>query len=884
MSTQLRVLIVEDSEDDALLLLRELRRGGYDPTSERVDTPEAMDAALDLQIWDIVLSDYAMPRFSMLAALTMIQEKELDLPFVIVSGAIGEEAAVEAMRAGANDYIMKGNLARLVPVIERELREAEVRRKRKRAEEAWWESEEKMRRFMDSATDFFNIWDSELNLIDLNEASLRYPLISHPGGARKEDFIGKNMLELEPHIKERGIYDQYLEVIRTEKPLFLEDIISHPKLGDIHLAVRAFKVGDGLGIITQDITERKRAEEALRESKEKLRVMFESISDGVTFTDLEGNIEEMNEAALRLHGYSHREEVIGRSGIELVAKKDRARARENMRRIFTEGRGGMIEYTLLTKDGREFEAEYSGALVRDSAAKAAGFIGVSRDITERKRAEAAVRDSEEKLRRFMDSATDFFTIWDSELNLVDLNEASLKYPLIRIHDRAKREDFIGKNMLELDPGVKERGRYDQYLEVIKSGKPFFAEDVVPHPELGEVHLAVRAFKVGDGLGIITQDITERKRAEEALRQSERLRALGEMAGGVAHDFNNILSVILGRAQLALGDVDEDKVRKNIQVIEQTALDAAKVVRRLQEFAGVRRDRAFEKVNLNQLVEGALQMVESRRLELEETAGVTIEIVAELNEVAPVAGDAAELREALVNILFNAMDAMPEGGKIAIRSGQKNGLVVLSVSDTGVGIPEEIKEKIFDPFFTTRAAKGTGLGLSVTYGIINKHGGSIEVESTKGKGATFYIMLPMAEGVKEAQRPEGEPLIVKPTKILLVDDDPEVSDILGLTLQQLGHRVRIATSGKEALSALKQGDYRLVITDLGMPDMSGRDVARAVKDLKPGTPVMLITGWGVQPDSEKMAEIDGVIEKPFSKDSLLVQIAQLLPAKNRVKRE
>jgi signal transduction histidine kinase len=482
----------------------------------------------------------------------------------------------------------------------------------------------------------------------------------------------------------------------------------------------------------------------------------------------------------------------------------------------------------------------------------------------------------------MDSATDFFTIWDSELNLIDLNVASLNYPSIRNPNGATKEDYIGRNILDLDPDIKERGRYDQYLEVIRTGEPLFAEDIVRRPKIGDVYLSVRAFKVGDGLGLLSMDMTDRKRAEDAIRQAEKLRALGEMAGGVAHDFNNILSVVLGRAQLALADIKDEKARRSIEIIEQTALDAAAMVRRLREVAVVKGERSFDEIDLNKLIEDAIQMVESRRLELNETAGVTIEIHSERNEVAPAAGDAAELREALVNILFNAMDAMPEGGNITMASRQEDSSVVLSVSDTGTGIPEEVRRKVFDPFFSTKASKGSGLGLSVTMGIITKHGGSIDVESTQGEGTTFHIRLPIANSVAEASCPKSETPIVKRARILLVDDDPEVSDIIGLTLEHLGHRVTVVTSGGEALSAFERNDYRLVITDLGMPDISGLDVARAVKATKPTTPVMLITGWGVQLDPEQMRDIDSVIEKPFGKDALLAQMAELLPAKNGVK--
>jgi CheY-like chemotaxis protein len=378
------------------------------------------------------------------------------------------------------------------------------------------------------------------------------------------------------------------------------------------------------------------------------------------------------------------------------------------------------------------------------------------------------------------------------------------------------------------------------------------------------------------------DITDRKRAEDAIRQAEKLRALGEMAGGVAHDFNNILSVVLGRAQLALADVKDEKARRSIEIIEQTALDAAAMVRRLREVAVVKGERSFDEIDLNKLMEDTIQMVESRRLELNETEGVTIEIHSEWNEVTPASGDAAELREAVVNLLFNAMDAMPEGGSITMESSQEDSSVVLSISDTGMGIPEEIKGKLFDPFFSTKASKGSGLGLSVTMGIITKHGGSIDVESTQGEGTTFHIRLPMANCVKNGSCSQSKKPTVKRTRILLVDDDPEVSDIIGLTLEHLGHEVMVATSGGEALDAFERDNYGLVITDLGMPDVSGIDVARAVKAKKPNTPVMLITGWGVQIDPEQMSEIDSVIEKPFGKDSLLAQMAELLPVRNGLK--
>jgi PAS domain S-box-containing protein len=576
-------------------------------------------------------------------------------------------------------------------------------------------------------------------------------------------------------------------------------------------------------------------------------LLADNVTDIITITDLNLRLIYVSPSIERLLGYSVEEAMAETmenflttasidAAMEALAEEIAKRNHEHKDLFWTR----TLEMEMVCKDGSTLWTENIVSPLHDQNSKVIGIVGVTRDIRERKRAEVALRESEEKLRRFMDSATDFFTIWDSELNLIDLNEASLKYPTLDHSNGVKKEDFIGKNILELDTDIKGRGIYDEYLEVIRTGKPFFVEDVVCHPKLGDVYLSVRAFKVGDGLGILTMDMTERKRAEDSIRQAEKLRALGEMAGGVAHDFNNILSVILGRAQLALADAKDEKAIRSIQIIEQTALDAAAMVRRLREVAVIKGERTFDEVHLNQLIEDVIQMVESRRLELEETAGVTIDIRSQQNEVSPAIGDAAELREALVNILFNAMDAMPEGGNITMESNQENSAVVLSISDTGTGIPEEIRGKLFDPFFTTKASKGSGLGLSVTMGIITKHGGSIDIKSTEGEGTTFYIRLPIANCVAEGSCSQSKARIVKRASILLVDDDPEVCDAIGLTLEHLGHHVTVTTSGGEALSAFERNNYGLVITDLGMPDVSGLDVARAVKAKKPTTPVMLIT--------------------------------------------
>jgi len=370
---------------------------------------------------------------------------------------------------------------------------------------------------------------------------------------------------------------------------------------------------------------------------------------------------------------------------------------------------------------------------------------------------------------------------------------------------------------------------------------------------------------------------ETSHAYEELIRSEKLRALGEMAGGVAHDFNNVLTVILGRAQLAIESVEDPVLKKSLTAIEQAAIDGATTVRSLQEFTRVRKDRISDSVNVSHMVMSALQMAEPRLKERTEKDGRAIEVSTELNVTESVLGDIAELREALINIIFNAVDAMPDGGKISIKAWRENNRVVISIADTGVGMSDQTKDKVFDPFFTTKGPSGVGLGLSMAYGIITRHGGDISAESSLGKGTTFYIKLPI--GGEEMQNGSSSDSLnaTGKAKILLVDDDPNVNEVLELMLSQIGYDVTAVSHGQEAITLFKQGNYDLVITDLGMPDVSGWDVAEAVKQRSPETPVVLITGWGVQVDSAQRDKVgvDGVIAKPFSRQTLSDEMVRLL---------
>src|SRR5437867_4794629 len=368
-------------------------------------------------------------------------------------------------------------------------------------------------------------------------------------------------------------------------------------------------------------------------------------------------------------------------------------------------------------------------------------------------------------------------------------------------------------------------------------------------------------------------------AQDQLVRTEKLRALGEMASGVAHDFNNLLASILGRAQLTLQRLQDPQLRRWIQVIERAALDGAQTVRRLQEFTRIRRDQQrFVAVDLNEVVRGALEITQSRWREETRSRGVAVDVQTSFASLPPVAGDPAEPREALTNLILNAADAMPTGGTLTLTTAVENNEVVVTVADSGVGIPDGIRGKIFDPFFTTKGPQGTGLGLSMTYGILSRHGGRLTSHSADGPGTAFRVTFtpgeaPDLDGLAPA--PEPTPLGVS-LRCLVVDDEEEVGTVLGDVLTTEGHRVVVLTDGGEAIARFRAEPFDLVFTDLAMPRVSGWQVAQSVKEIAPAVPVVLVTGFGVELSAEErqIHGVDLVVVKPLKIKDVLDVVARV----------
>ena len=688
MRVPLRVLIAEDSEDDARLLLLELQRAGFDPAYERVDNHGAMQAALDRQAWDLVIGDYSMPAFSGPAALALLRARDLDTPFIFVSGTIGEDVAVEAMKAGAQDFLTKGNLRRLIPAIERELRDAEVRRERRRAQ------------------------------IALLERARLAELTSDVGAALTQSTDLRAMLQL-----------------------CAEALVRHL---DVAFA-RVWTLDDASGIL-------------------------ELQASAGMYTHIDG---------------AHSRVPLGQYKI--------------------------------------------GAIARDRRPH----------LTNQVMGDPQIHDQE----------------WARREGLV----AFAGYPLV-VHDRV--------------------------LGVMAMFARHALSEFVPKA-LTSVASAV-------AVGI------ERKRAEEALRQSEerlrqgqKMEAVGRLAGGVAHDFNNLLTVITSYSDLLLEDLAlDDPKRDDVGEIRKAAEGAAALTRQLLAFS---RQQVLEPkvLDLKAIVTGTEKLL--RRL-IGEDVQLTTALAPDLGAVK---ADPVQLEQIIINLAVNARDAMPTGGRLTIEAAnvemdevyvrshapaRPGHYVMLAMSDTGIGMDEQTKARIFEPFFTTKErGKGTGLGLATAYGIVKQAGGFIWVYSEPGRGTSFKVYLPRVDEPVEpavARTATAEPGRGTET-VLVVEDAASVRMVTRQVLERYGYAVLEAPNGDTALrlAAKHHGPIHLLLTDVVMPGLSGRQLAEQLAQLRPDMKVLYVSGYGDSAVVHHGILEAGVayLQKPFTPESLARRVRDALDA-------
>jgi signal transduction histidine kinase len=381
-------------------------------------------------------------------------------------------------------------------------------------------------------------------------------------------------------------------------------------------------------------------------------------------------------------------------------------------------------------------------------------------------------------------------------------------------------------------------------------------------------------------------LSELELRDQQLRRSERLNVLGELASGVAHDFNNLLVGIMGNAELLLADEADTERRRALSVIEQAAHDGAAIVRRIQEFARQGERQGAVPIDLGDVIEGALAITRPRWHNLARRDGRDIVVRRDIHPVPPVLGSAAELRELLINLILNAVDAMPDGGELLVRLSLQHPrpgdtpeplasapMALVEVRDSGVGISPEQQERVFEIFYSTKpAGKGSGLGLAISRQIIARHGGRLELESALGQGSTFRVLLPLAEQAPvELSVPSLAPANLA-LRVLVVDDDPAVRDVLARILKRDGHQVSALASAEEAIAQFIPGAYDMLFTDLSLSGMDGATLLSRLRAADPRLIAVIVTGWGQQVATAQLsAHASAVVTKPFN----IAQIRQLI---------
>ena len=442
--------------------------------------------------------------------------------------------------------------------------------------------------------------------------------------------------------------------------------------------------------------------------------------------------------------------------------------------------------------------------------------------------------------------------------------------------------FIAVSMIVL---VMEEVRYNAEqmraeMEAVRSEKDALQAKILTTEE--QCRSLYDRVRLTDG---VQKAYDELRRTQQVVVQQERLRALGQMASGVAHDINNALSPIVAYSELLLTTVPDlsENVRHYLETINKSGDDVAHIVARMREFYRRRSDNEqLTKVNVNQIIEEVIELTRPRWRDVSQREGISIHIEHEFESGLPLLlSDPTELREALFNLIFNAVDALPQGGTInlvtrsVIGSAQGDNLpperqIQIEVRDNGIGMNEKTRQHCLEPFFSTKATRGgTGLGLAMVYGMMQRHEGNIEIESAPGRGTSIRLTFPIREETSQAAAlPASQVNQKRSLRILCIDDESQIQDLLKHCLTTLDHQVTTASGGKQGLemfrSAIqKKKPYETVITDLGMPDIDGHQVARTIKAESPGTPVIMMTGWGtiMKEDGELVSEVDAVVGKP-----------------------
>jgi PAS domain S-box-containing protein len=666
---------------------------------------------------------------------------------------------------------------------------------------------------------------------------------------------------------------------------------------DCWLECRAFPASvGGLHVLIRDVTGRYQAQVAVEASERELRRIAESGIVGVLYWDIEGRITGANDAFLSSIGYTRADLEAGRIDWKALTPPEHlATDAVRIAELLANGMHRPHEKEYIRRDGTRVLVLIASTFFLNSSRRG---ISICIDLSEQRRI-AAERDAARDLfDRFVDGSPIGFALFDRELRCIRANRAGAKGV------GRKPEELVGLRMRDIIPVIAEQAE-PLMQRVLDSGEPVHQFEIVgPTPVTGHARVWITSFfPVRDsrgevvGVGSTAMDVTDRRRSEEALRESERMAAVGQLAGGVAHEVNNALQGVIGFADFALAEESlNEQTRDDLIQIRRAADRAAIITRQLLAF-GRRQVRDAVRLDARQLL---LDFAPILRQALGTGRELVLDLPAETDR-AWVMADRGQLEQVLLNLTLNSRDATAQGSAMTwrVRSARLDatalaglgrpdlhpgGYIRFEAVDTGNGMDEETRARAFEPFFTTKPiGKGTGLGLSVAYGIVRQSGGHIAIASVPGRGTTITILMPEARSRTAQRAPEpAAPQLHLPlgATALAVDDDAAVLALIARMLRSHGFEVTTASNGQEALRELGSRRFDLVVTDVAMPELDGLAVARTA-EAKGGTPVLFVSGWTPEELAQRGLEGAGaVLQKPFTPDDFARAVAPLLARARR----
>jgi len=848
-------------------MIATLEEAGYVCRWQRVETRAEFLACLDAPDYDLILADYNLPTFDGLTALKLFLERGLDLPFILVSGTLGEETAIESLKAGATDYVLKDRLSRLGPVVRRALHEKEEQRQRKRAEEALRESERRFRDLFDGVPACCWTFDREGRILDWNRAC------EELYGWTAEQAIGKTMYEL--MVKDENVartQETIAAVFQGQsfQGLELEYENWRADGSTCNMLVSEYPLRDASGQVIMgicaelDITERVRAEE---EIKQLAKFPGEN-PNPVLRVAKDGTIIYANEAASPL--------------LNVWGCQEGQPLPDGWRQFTLD--------VLSSGSSKDTDIEYENRILSLTFAPVvdADYVNVyGLDITERVRAEeerallvAQIREQARQMQQTMDTVPEGVLLLDADLrvllanpvakgNLAVLADASVGDTLTHLGDRPLAE------LLTSPP----KGLWH---EVAADGRSF---EVIARP--------MENSPEPEGWVLVIRDVTQEREIQQRVQQQERLAAVGQLAAGIAHDFNNIMAIIVLYARMSLWvpDLLPPRVHERLETIDQQAKRATVLIQQILDFSrrAVLERRPMDLVPFLKEVVKLLERTVPESIKMSLNYG---------SDEYTVNADPTRVQQVIMNLVVNARDAMPEGGELHIGLSRtapgdeircltcgpviEGEWVRVTVSDTGTGIPPDVRPRIFDPFFTTKErGEGTGLGLAQVHGIVKQHEGHIDVETEMGEGTTFILYLPALLVAEPEALPEERLALPQGQgeTILVVEDNAAMREALVDSLEILNYRVLEASNGREALSVVERhGDeIDLVLSDVVMPEMGGIALFHALKQRYSAVRVVLLTGHPMEEELETLrAEgLSDWLPKPPSPEQLAQVVARAL---------